>query len=252
MDSVQGAATAANSKSCVLINIYDSATFIPYLTRINTAVSFTNTIYHDLFSMTVEKSASIFPDSVTDLSDCQAEVDVPCMERFGCGGYTSHHRDVGFILDDLYSWYIMDELEDFSYDYTNVVLWTNYEGVYCEYACDYSSCTHTYPAYCAASRLGDRMILIMDLMASATSTATAHMSFLLAHELAHTLGYDDVYGTANHVNDSEYTCLMDYFDVIRMDESDVEELYQNWLEHPEDALCDTCKASIGNYAGPDE
>ena len=95
------------------------------------------------------------------------------------------------------------------------------------------------------------MILIMDLVASSTSIATAHMSFLLTHELAHTIGYDDVYGTVNHEDDGKYTCLMDCFEAPELPESELMELYQDWLTNPENALCAVCRTGIANYAGPD-
>lgn len=85
----------------------------------------------------------------------------------------------------------------------------------------------------------------MDPMASNANGYTAHLSFLLAHELVHHMGFDDVYNTGNHEDDDKYVCLMDYFDAPHLSSSEIFMLYQKWLRDPKEAFCDDCKETMG-------
>jgi hypothetical protein len=72
----------------------------------------------------------------------------------------------------------------------------------------------------------------------------------LIHELAHTFGMSDVYGTTNHVLGDSVLCVMDAYDT-----DNVVEIYNNlsnWLAgNDEDAspFCNTCTAFLAPQTG---
>ena len=194
-----------------------------------------------MFNVAMCRYGGIAEDTVTNLSDCPAGADFPCRESLGCGGALTHHKDIGNVMDDLSNWYIFNDLDAPSYDRLILILWTSYEGVYCEY----SNGSHTFTTDCARTRATACVTTIMDIIAWTSTDCTAHMSFILAHELTHHFGFSDRYNTGVHQDDNSYRCLMDFFDAPQLTSAQAYAIYQDWLENPENAFCDDCKENMG-------
>ena len=231
-------------------NFYDTITFSSARNCIDDAIEFANTVYGELFSIAITRHGNISADTITDLTDCLLADEAPCRTASGCGHERDHHKDIGRIADDLYEWHSENYTDDEENNRSVTVLWTSYEGVYCEYVCVNDSWTHHYRNY-GAVVFGYRPVIhIMDIATGTESRYAAHMSFLLAHELTHCHGYDDVYDNDNiannscHEYDSSYECLMDYFDVMLLSTTTANTIYDNWRRTPENAFCSECQEEL--------
>lgn len=238
-------------------HFYDSMTFSSHYNSINSAVSFVNQVYMYNFPASAISTPDypIAVDSITSLRHCQADIDTPCNSTQGCGGFTSHHRDIGSIANSLNAW----RTRTYGTDNENmgqiVVLWTDYEeGAYCYYHYDEDrdAYVHEECSYLAVVYDHRPVIHIMDIATSNSNHKIAHMGILLAHELVHCIGLDDVYDddSPNHLSDGTMTCMMDYFVDQRIQNGSIVypalEFRNRIVANYETAFCDVCAVSIEN------
>ena len=67
----------------------------------------------------------------------------------------------------------------------------------------------------------------------------AYMSLILAHELAHVFGLDDVYDNSGHDVENGFVCVMEYYE-----EENAEPFYDRVLSGEDVAFCESCQAQL--------
>ena len=224
-------------------HFYDNATFSAQATLITSTVTFLNQTYGALFSATFNNAGSPSVDNISGLANCATDIETCCSHVQGCGYNTEHHKDIGRIASALEGWRGRNYGSDLYRGYI-VVLWTDYEPyVYCEYFYNPNTVSYVHRVVGSLAEVFNfnRAIHILNIDDYTPSLRIAHMSILLAHETAHTLGASDQYGEEFHEYDDKWECMLDYF----YSEDSAALFFYNAVKlNPEKAFCDVCKASI--------
>ena len=236
-------------------HLYDPETFNLHRHYIVSAVSFVDQVYSAEFSVTFPNTGPISEDTVTDISDCTMDMETPCLNAY-CGSYTSHHKDVKLISDTLLAWRRNSFSNSSYYDNYIVVLWTDREtGTYCYYHQSEtgSGYVHEYKSSHACVISHRPVIHIMNIGDDTTAQRIPHMSLVLAHELAHCFGAEDLYSGQipnEHKSDEGWRCLVGaWYTNNNAALNYYENLKKNYDSNPNndtetEPFCDACRSAI--------
>ena len=65
------------------------------------------------------------------------------------------------------------------------------------------------------------------------------MALILAHEIAHTMGMDDVYDNLGHDQRDAYVCIMEHYE-----EEYANKYYDKILSGEKEPFCESCKETL--------
>ena len=216
------------------VNYYDTSVLgnSEILGNINNANSFADSVYSRYFGvgMYMDGVASKY-HSIAD--DCPKGNNSQCFNDIcGANCFVSHHKNITAMFDQLY----YDDRES-NHMY---ILWTNRPKLtYCKQV----EGAHRYAdgtAYGMAI-LNKPMILFFRIEDDTERAKLIRMSISLAHEIAHTLGMDDVYDNEEHKIKSEM-CIMDYFDKETADD-----FYDAIKSGDAEPFCSSCMEKMFEY-----
>ena len=246
LDSVEPAASQKLNISFTYQHYIDTYSFpqSTHYVHIAEAVSFTNIIYlslvqfgehrHDI-GVRFSSTGSYLNDTITNMGACTNGVNQPCIVSGGsCGAHSQHHKSVERISQALY-----DARDEDASSREFSVLWCDRaSNTFCTYDTGFHEQTSAFGMV-----VDNRPVLQVLRLTGDDSENTAAMSIILAHETAHCLRMNDVYGSTNHERDGIYECLMDY---LQLDFFDINDLYDEMRAHPLDAFCESCENVIGD------
>ena len=229
-------------------HLYNAETVNLHRHYIASAVSFVDQLYSSKFSASFPSTGPISQDTVSDLNYCPLDSDVPCRNS-SCGPYASHHRDVGVISNRLMNYRRNNFSNSSVYDSYIVVLWTDYDStIYCYYHTPEGETAyiHEYVNWGACVIDHKPVIHIMNLSDSTTEQRIPHMSLLLAHELAHCFGAEDIYNNerpVEHRADGVWNCIVDCLETAN---GSSVEFYEDILYGDKEPFCNACRSAIDN------
>lgn len=220
------------SKVISLVNYYDS-TFVNDSQKrqnIETASEFANFVYSKYYNVGIYMDG-VATQYATVSDSCSRGPNWPCDSSI-CGSVCSvdHHKNIFTVSDQLYN----DPRED---DHI-YVLWTNREyGTYCQ-----GQATSHFPFYAIAVVCDKRPIIHFLTIAGDADVQLACMTLNLVHEIAHTLGMDDVYNNSGHDVAKDTICVMEAFD-----ENTAYNFYSNVYGNNQSPFCNSCDTAMKNY-----
>lgn len=228
-------------KEIYVVNYYDVTLENNTTVRnyIDDAVSFLNTVFGDYYlSFIMDGTPLLYTSSPIAL--CENGANGPCSTNPLGNCYMDednrrcyyHHKNVHRISDTL-----RDNGED-SHVY---VLWSHSSGAnYCYEANNTYEHTTFDGARAAVSRNTDAVVFF-EIDHINDSYCLGSMSVLLAHEIVHTLGMDDVY-SEEHDGADDYQCIMEYVQI-----DDLGDYFGriNDSANPKDtAFCSSCISAL--------
>ena len=191
----------AFDRTYYFVNYYDSTVanysdLTDFITDVNeTVIEF----YEYYFNINIVMINDILP--IYSLADqCPLGNSLPCSNSCNAGtAYSSkHHKDVLSMSDQIYN----DKRND-NYIY---ILWSNRpETAYCNHA------TGTHSAHDSEACVVDYRPVVHILRLTGTRMYQDPLSFILAHEVAHTFGLNDRYEIPTHKTEgeAEHRCVME-------------------------------------------
>lgn len=218
-------------------NCYDSSFDDTQVSMILPAINALSQVYHAQFGIAFEMSGSAFRRN--DLVDaCSLGPNYACTS-IGCG--SNHHKDIKQILDTLIA-----EVSDSN---DKIVYWTDhYFNIYCEHDSE-GNCSLSSPTALAMTRRGFPAIHVLRLHRGASDSAAyrASMIYILAHEMAHSLGLNEQYIYPEH-EDSDEECVMKIYDFT------AEQIADLIAEMEEDGMffCESCTRLLDNKIHPNQ
>ncbi len=198
-------------------------------------LDFLNHIYNDEFNIGFTDGGICELDSYPT-SECPYGNYSGCIPGNGCSMIcTNHHKNISHITDAM--------LQDSGPNEIHV-LWSNCEsGVYCTEENGvhtvFSSGTNAVVYNFSNAIIFQRMQYFYD------GGYLKYMSLILAHEIVHTFGMEDVYGL-EHDDLDQYICIMDYYDHPKAENfyESIEEATSNAANV---AFCDSCLLELHNH-----
>ena len=70
---------------------------------------------------------------------------------------------------------------------------------------------------------------------------------MLAHELAHCFGHDDVYDTIGHDTSGKFQCIMERYEWNYVNGGRIDEAFYADILSGEDAFCEDCEEKMRMY-----
>jgi len=218
-----------------LVNYYDSTFADPVLiAHIAIANSFVNTVYLKKFNVKfiMDGAASRYANAIAD--QCLLGNNAACTDD-DCGSKCSesHHKNLYEISRQLHD----DSRED-NHIY---IMWSN----------------RLLNAYCYEEELTDGIYqhIINDALAnvwnhwpvvhfmgfgdSRWALPECSMALILAHEIAHTMGMDEVYDNPGHDQHNAYVCIMEHYE-----EEYANKYYEKILSGDKEPFCESCKETL--------
>lgn len=245
LDSVELAASQKLNTSFTFQHYIDTYSFpqSTHRVKIVDAVVFTNIIYHSFIqfseyrnriTVSFSTTGSHLDDEITNMDACANGVNQPCIVSGGsCGSHSQHHKSVERISQALYD----ARSEDSSSRELSVLWCDRASNTFCAYESGIHAQTSSFGMV-----VENRPVLQVLRLTGVDTENTAAMSIILAHETAHCLGMNDVYGSTNHARDGVYDCLMDY---LEYDDLGINYLYEQMRTSPLNAFCPSCEDAIG-------
>ena len=230
-------------------NFYDSTMVTDddrYLDLIPQAVEFLNYVYKDEFYLQFEMDGEPVrnPNAAVDICDNGTALYCRASTESNCAGVCSqHHKNVHRIANDLYDRY-------FERDHV-IVSWSNCpKNIYCQAVGGSEEYgrpgQHTTIVAAALVTLeGDRQQPVVQFLSIKeyvkNSSPETVMAITIAHEIAHTLGLDEVYNDSygdcsDHDGADGLQCVMENFSA----EYSANAFYEGVKNGTLSGLCDYC------------
>jgi hypothetical protein len=240
--------TAASSvlREFYFRHFYDPETFNLHRHYIVSAAAFVDRVYSSEFSVTFPSTGMISADNITEINDCSMDEITPCLSAY-CGPNSTHHKDVARIARQMLLWKEQNITGETVKDNYIVTLWTDREyGTYCYYHIPNSSNSyvHEYLGAFACVLNHQPFIHILNIADETTEQRIPHMSIILAHELAHCFGAEDIYGQGRHPahqDDQNWQCLVDIVYTVNDAAVNFYTAVQNGAAEP---FCVQCQSAI--------
>ncbi len=213
-----------------IVNYYDStvAGDSDQIAAITAANDFANYVYYKSFGIrfVMDGEATFYQNAIAD--QCTQGADNPCMSP-DCGTCYVHHKNIFNIHKQIYN----DKRED-NHVY---VMWADRKyGSYCYENNSYEAiaCVFNHSPVVQFMTIQENISNNEDF----EENQIILMSTTLVHELAHTLGFEDVYENPEHLEFNE-TCVMGYYNTETQGN-----LYNSVMNEDKEAFCNSCKESI--------
>ena len=235
----------ASIETIYVKNYYDStvAGNTEVIQNISIAVGFLDIVYRDEFNLrfVMNGSPEQYNDAAVDICDNGDRHYCTYSNETNCSALcTGHHKNVHRIANELYP----------SVSNTVVVMWSNCkEGIYCESLDGVHITKEIELALVTFEEVGNMrmhapvvqfLTINQNQLIRDYGSDDVFMAIILAHEIAHTLGVNDVYNNSYypdvtvHTNYASVQCIMAYFD-----QANAENFYQS-IQNGTSAFCTDC------------
>ena len=185
----------------------------------------------------IEMQMGISPTATTnawaDSPECPSYVDTHCT----CS--PNHHKEVGLMAENLNSTTFPRQKNEIS------VLWADrFSSAYCEI----QDGVHSSWAAIAYVDPSCQSCILFTTISKGSGTISVEklrykMGISLAHEIGHTFGLSEQYGTAAHdeLNSTEYSCIMEKYDA-----EDAQDFYGKLESGDALPFCSICEGKLDN------